>query len=63
MPTVDTEMTLRDYASIVYRRRWIVSAAAFITTLVALVSTVLKTPIYSAAADVLIQPRGQDGLF
>jgi uncharacterized protein involved in exopolysaccharide biosynthesis len=63
MPTVDTGMTLRDYASIVDRRRWIVNAAAFFTTLVALVSTVLQTPIYSADAEVLIQPRGQDGLF
>jgi capsular exopolysaccharide synthesis family protein len=56
-------MTLRDYASIVIRRKWIIVVATVLTVVVAVVSSVLQTPIYSSNAEVLIQPRGQDGLF
>ena len=63
MSAVDSEMTLRDYASIVDRRKWIVVAAVLITTLVALVLSVLQTPIYVADSEVLIEPRGEDALF
>ena len=63
MPADDSEMTLRDYASIVNHRKWVIVASALLTTLVALALSVVQTPIYSANAEVLIQPRGQDGLF
>ncbi|MFK7917838.1 MAG: polysaccharide biosynthesis tyrosine autokinase [Ilumatobacter sp.] len=56
-------MTLRDYASVVVRRKWIVIAATLIATVIAVVMSALQTPIYSASSEVLIQPRGQDGLF
>lgn len=56
-------MTLRDYAGVVVRRKWIVVAATLITTVIAVVLSALQTPIYSTDAEVLIQPRGQDGLF
>lgn len=57
------EMTLRDYAAVVVRRKWIVIAATLIATIIAVVFSALQTPIYSASSEVLIQPRGQDGLF
>lgn len=57
------EMTLRDYAGVVDRRKWIVIAAVALCTLVAVVLTSLQTSIYSASSEVLVQPRGQDGLF
>ena len=63
MQNTSDEMTLRDYARVVERRKWIVIAAVLIATIVALVLSALQTPIYSASADILIQPRGQDGLF
>ena len=63
MGSESAEMTLRDYASIVERRKWLVVAAVILATAVAVVFTALQTPIYSASSEVLVQPRGQDGLF
>jgi succinoglycan biosynthesis transport protein ExoP len=63
MQNAGDEMTLRDYASVVDRRKWIVIAAVLIASIVALFLSVLQTPIYEASADILIEPRGQDGLF
>ena len=57
------EMTLRDYARVVARRRLVVIGAVVLATLVAVGLTALQTPIYSASSEVLVQPRGQDGLF
>lgn len=57
------EMTLRDYGNVVLRRRWVVIIATLLTTLVAVASVALQTPIYSASSQVLVEPRGQDGLF
>ncbi len=59
----DAEMTLRDYATVVARRKWLVLAAVMIATAVAGSLTALQTPIYSTSSEVLVQPRGQDGLF
>ncbi len=58
-----TEMTLRDYGNVVLRRKWIVIAAALIATVLAVALSALQTPVYSSSAQVLVQPRGQDGLF
>lgn len=63
MNTVGDEMTLRDYASVVARRRWIVIAAVVLSALVAVLLVIMQTPIYSASSEVLVQPRGADGLF
>lgn len=57
------EMTLRDYAQVVARRKWIVITAVLLSATVALLLSALQTPIYSASSEVLVQPRGQDGLF
>jgi capsular exopolysaccharide synthesis family protein len=56
-------MTLRDYGSVVARRKWVVIFAVLIATVIAVALTALQTPIYSASSDVLVQPRGQDGFF
>lgn len=63
MSTLSEELTLRDYASVVVRRRWIVIAAVVLSALVAILLVVMQTPIYSASSEVLVQPRGSDGLF
>ncbi len=56
-------MTLRDYASMLIRRRWLVILPVVIATAVAIGLTVLQTPIYAASSEVLVEPRNQDALF
>jgi non-specific protein-tyrosine kinase len=56
-------LTLRDYATIVVRRKWVVIAAVLLSTAFAVGLIAAQTPIYSASSKVLVQPRGQDGLF
>lgn len=63
MRSENAEMTLRDYARVVNRRKWIVIAAVVLTSFTAVLLTTLQTPIYSASSEVLVQPRGQDGVF
>lgn len=63
MNPVPAEMTLRDYGNVVLRRKWIVIAATLIATVFAVVLSAVQTPVYSSSAQVLVQPRGQDGLF
>ncbi|WP_395161585.1 Wzz/FepE/Etk N-terminal domain-containing protein, partial [Ilumatobacter sp.] len=60
---LQAEMTLRDYARVVIRRKWIVIAAVVLTTTISVVSSAAQTPVYSSSSEVLVQPRGQDGLF
>ena len=47
MPDVDfaDEMTLRDYALVVWRRKWIVIIPALLTTLVAIALSEAQTPM------------------
>ena len=59
----NVEMTLRDYGNVIARRKWIVVFAVILTTVTVIALTALQTPIYSASAEVLVQPRGQDGFF
>ena len=63
MASDSTEMTLRDYGNVIVRRKWVVILAVLLSTVIAIALTALQTPIYSASAQVLVQPRGQDGLF
>ena len=63
MTPASGEMTLRDYGNVLLRRRWIVVIATLLPALVAVALTALQTPVYAASAQVLVQPRGQDGLF
>ena len=63
MTPVSEEMTLRDYAAVVGRRKWLVIVTVVLCTAVAIGITAMQTPVYSASSEVLVQPRGQDGLF
>lgn len=63
MSETRAELTLRDYGRVVWRRRWLVIMSTGLAVLVAVVFTSMQTPIYSTSAEVLVQPRGQDGLF
>jgi capsular exopolysaccharide synthesis family protein len=63
MSSRSDEMTLRDYSNVVVRRRWIVIGSVVLCAVVATALTALQTPVYSASSEVLVQPRGQDGLF
>lgn len=55
--------TLRDYISILLRR-WPALVVSFIVVVgVAGTLTTLTTPVYGSSSEVLIQPRGEDGLF
>ena len=58
-----SEATLSDYAGVVVRRKWAVVAAILVCAVVAVGLTAVQTPIYYASSQVLVQPRGQDGLF
>ena len=58
------EMTLRDYGGVVDRRKWVVIAAVrSLRRSLSVLLSALQTPVYSASSEVLVQPRGQDGLF
>ncbi len=48
-------MTLRDYASIVWRRKWLVILPAILTALVAGLLSMAQTPMYRSSADVLVR--------
>jgi succinoglycan biosynthesis transport protein ExoP len=63
MDVPSQEMSLRDYASVVLGRKLVVIAAVVVAIAVAVLSTALQTPVYSASSEVLIQPRGEGGFF
>jgi capsular exopolysaccharide synthesis family protein len=63
LPTPNAELDLKSLVSALWRRRLIVAVAATVTTLIALALSIRSDPVYSAAADVLVQPRVQtDGI-
>ena len=62
MDTAD-EMTLSDYAWVVVDRKWVVVIPMLLAVIVAVGLSAMQTPIYSTSSEVLVQPRGQDGLF
>ena len=49
------EMTLRDYASVVWRRKWLVILPMLLTAIVAGALSTAQTPMYRASADVLVR--------
>jgi polysaccharide biosynthesis transport protein len=49
------EMTLRDYAAVIWRRKWIVVLPVLLTTLVATGLSLAQTPQYRASAQVLVK--------
>lgn len=59
----EREMTLRDYGRVVWRRKWIVAAAVVTALLGAVGMSLLQDPIYSAEAQMLVQPRSGEAVF
>ena len=59
----EREMTLRDYGRVVWRRKWIVSAAMLTALIGALAMSYLQDPIYAAEAKMLVEPRSGDAVF
>ncbi|MEM1333475.1 MAG: polysaccharide biosynthesis tyrosine autokinase, partial [Actinomycetota bacterium] len=60
---MEAEMTLRDYWNVVVNRRIVIVVCVAVAAAVSVVASALTTPVYAASSEVLIQPRGQDGLF
>ena len=55
--TPDRELTLRDYAHVVARRKWIVVTAVVAAVAAAITLAALQTPIYQASAQMLVKHR------
>ena len=49
-------MELRDYFSVMRRRRWVIFLAVFVVAATALLMSSLQTPVYEAEARVLLEP-------
>jgi uncharacterized protein involved in exopolysaccharide biosynthesis len=60
---VDREMTLRDYARVIARRKWVVVAATVATVAAALGMAALQDPVYQASSEVLVRARNTDTIF
>jgi len=56
-------MTMRDYWNVVANRRIVILVCVALAVGMSVVASALTTPVYAASSEVLIQPRGQDGLF
>src|SRR5688572_25996687 len=63
MADPDRDMTLRDYWSVVRRRKWIVVGAVVAALTGALVMSLLQSPIYEAEAQMLVEPRATSNVF
>lgn len=59
----ERELTLRDYGRVVLRRKWIVVAAVLTALVGSLVMSLLQEPIYTADAQMLVEPRSGDAVF
>jgi len=57
------ELGLRDYLSVLRRRRGIIALAVVVVVAVTLIASFLQTPVYEATAEVLIQTSGSSNLF
>ncbi len=54
---------LRTYLEVVQRRKALIAVVAVGTAAVALVISLLQTPVYEAGADILVQPRPTESVF
>ncbi|MDQ6796711.1 MAG: Wzz/FepE/Etk N-terminal domain-containing protein, partial [Actinomycetota bacterium] len=59
----DSGPELRDYLSILRRRKWTIALCILVVVSAALVKSFLTTPIYQAKATILLQARSTDTLF
>lgn len=53
---------LRDYAKVLYRRRWIVFFFCIVSTLGVGIATLLTTPLYKASATIVVESEDSDVL-
>jgi capsular exopolysaccharide synthesis family protein len=58
-----SELGLRDYLKIVTRRRSLITVVTLLIAVPAVVLALLKTPVYSGEAEILLQPRTSETLF
>jgi len=58
-----SEVDLREYVRVLWRRKGVIVLAAAVVLIVSLASSFLQTPVYSASSEVLLQPRVGDTLF
>jgi len=63
MEPVEQEMSLRDYWQVVARRKAILITAVLAALAGALTLSLLQEPIYSAEAQMLVEPRSGEALF
>jgi len=59
----DSGPELRDYLSILRRRKWTIALCVLVVVSIALVKSFLTTPVYQAKATILLQARSTDTLF
>lgn len=57
------ELSLRHYLQVLQRRKLAVILAVVVVVSVALVSSLLQTPVYSATAEILLRPKSTESLF
>jgi polysaccharide biosynthesis transport protein len=57
------EVTLLDYVRVVWRRKWFVVAGVSVAALGALAASSAQDAIYSAEAQMLVEPRSGDAVF
>ncbi|MDZ4180968.1 MAG: polysaccharide biosynthesis tyrosine autokinase [Coriobacteriia bacterium] len=52
------ELDLRDYLNVIRARKWVIIQAVVVVTLVALIVSLLQSPVYEGEAKVLISEKG-----
>jgi non-specific protein-tyrosine kinase len=57
------DVELRDYLEVVRRRKWVIAVTVLVVVGVALVLSLLQTPVYQGNAQLLLQPRSAERLF
>jgi capsular exopolysaccharide synthesis family protein len=63
LPEEKSGPELRDYLSVLRRRKWTIALTVVVLVGLSLVNSFLTTPIYQGTATVLLQPRSTDTLF
>lgn len=63
LPEEGSAPELRDYLNVLRRRKWSIILVVLVSVSVALVASLLTTPVYQGTATVLLQPRSTDTLF
>jgi len=62
-PERASELDLREYVRVLWRRKGVIALAAAVVVSASLASSFLQTPVYSASSEVLLRPKVGDTLF